>query len=186
MGAVTPVGIGLDAFWDSLIHCKSGIGPITLFDVKDYPLKIAGEIKDFDLRDYLPDSKPNRLARQTQLGLVACKMALENAGLTKEMLQGSVPLSLVMGICSGAVDITEQVREAVAGSGTISLNCFDDGTAIHGELRVKWLADPKGNGTLQVVVGTADISSGEHVALIAGIPYTLAKEYPELIEDAAQ
>ncbi len=113
MGVVAPNGIGLDAFWDSLIHCKSGIGPITLFDTSDIPLKIAGEVKNFNLRDYLPKSKPKRLARQTQLGLVACKMAVEHAGLTKEMMQNSGPLSLVMGICSAGVDITEQATETV-------------------------------------------------------------------------
>ncbi|MFA7368995.1 MAG: beta-ketoacyl synthase N-terminal-like domain-containing protein, partial [Kiritimatiellales bacterium] len=86
MGIVAPNGIGLDAYWESLIHCKSGIGPITLFDTTDFPVKIAGEVKNFDLRDYLGnDCKPHRLARQTQLGLAACRMAVEHAGLTKEM-----------------------------------------------------------------------------------------------------
>jgi 3-oxoacyl-[acyl-carrier-protein] synthase II len=114
MGVVAPNGIGLDAFWDSLISCKSGIGPITLFDTSDLPLKVAGEIKNFNLRDYFgKDCKPNRLARQTQLGLAACKMAVEHAGLTKEIMQHSAPLSLVMGICSGAVDLTEQAKETV-------------------------------------------------------------------------
>lgn len=112
MGVVAPNGIGLDAFWDSLITCKSGVGPITLFDSSDIPLKIAGEVHDFDLRDYFgKDCKPHRLARQTQLALVACKMALENAGLTADFLRKECPLSLVIGICSGAVDITEQAKE---------------------------------------------------------------------------
>lgn len=112
MGVVSPCGIGLDAFWDSIINCKSGIGPITLFDTQNIPLKIAGEVHKFDLRDYFgKDCKPHRLARQTQLGLVACKMAIEHAGLTSEFLREHTPLSLVMGICSGAVDITEQAKE---------------------------------------------------------------------------
>ncbi len=113
LGIVAPNGIGLDAFWDSLIHCKSGIGLITRFDVSDYPLKIAGEVKNFVLKDYLPDCKPNRLARQTQLGLVACKMAVENAGLTKELLQRDGPLQLVVGICSAAADIIESAKEII-------------------------------------------------------------------------
>jgi 3-oxoacyl-[acyl-carrier-protein] synthase II len=113
MGVVAPNGIGLDAFWDSLINCKSGIGPITLFDVSDYPLKTAGQVKSFELKDYLPDCKSNRLARQTQLGLVACKMAVEHAGLTKEILHKENPLQLVMGICSAAADIIEQAKELI-------------------------------------------------------------------------
>lgn len=114
MGVVAPNGIGLDAFWDSLINCKSGIGPITLFDVTDYPLKIAGEIKGFNLRDHFGNGcKPNRLGRQTQLGLVACKMAADDAGLTKESLKGRGPLHLVVGICSAAADIIESAKEII-------------------------------------------------------------------------
>jgi len=119
MGIVAPNGIGLDAFWDSLIHCKSGIGPITLFDTTDYPLKIAGEIRNFNLRDYFGrDCKPSRLARQTQLALPAFKMAIEDAGLTKEMMEGSGPLPLVVGICSAGADIIEQAKETIMTRGT--------------------------------------------------------------------
>ena len=118
MGVVSPCGIGLDAFWDSLVHCKSGIGPITLFDTTDYPLKIAGEIKDFDLRSQLNEScKPSRLARQTQLALVACKMALAHAGFSKEELALENPLSLVLGISSGGADIVEKAKEIIMTKG---------------------------------------------------------------------
>jgi len=114
MGVVAPNGIGLEPFWDSLIHCKSGIGPITLFDSSDFPLKISGEVKNFDLRDYFGrDCKPNRLARQTQLGLVAFNMAVEDAGLTKELLQAQRPLQLIVGICSAAADIIESAKEII-------------------------------------------------------------------------
>lgn len=114
MGIVAPNGIGLDAYWDSLINCRSGIGPITSFDTDGFPLKIAGEVKNFDLRDYFGrDCKPHRLARQTQLGLVACKMAIDHAGLTKEFLRENGPLHLVVGICSAAADIIEQAKEII-------------------------------------------------------------------------
>jgi 3-oxoacyl-[acyl-carrier-protein] synthase II len=118
MGIVAPNGIGLDAFWDSLIHCKSGIGPITLFDTTDYPLKIAGEITDFDLREYLgKDCKPKRLARQTQLGLVACQMAAEHSMLTKEVVFKYEPLTMVIGICSAGADIIEEAKEIIMTKG---------------------------------------------------------------------
>ncbi|QHI69653.1 beta-ketoacyl-[acyl-carrier-protein] synthase family protein [Tichowtungia aerotolerans] len=117
MGIVSPCGIGLDAYWDALINCKSGIGPITLFDTSDYPLKIAGEIKDFDLRDHFErDCKPNRLGRQTQLGLVACKMAVEHAGLDGNF-RGDAPLRLVVGVCSAAADIIEKAKEIIMTKG---------------------------------------------------------------------
>jgi len=116
MGVVSPCGIGLDTFWDSLINCKSGVGPITLFDVSEYPLKIAGEIKNFDLRSYLNGAcKPYRLARQTQLALVAFQQAMEHAGLKKENLDK--PLSLVLGISSGGADIIEKAKEIIMTKG---------------------------------------------------------------------
>ena len=118
MGVVSPCGIGLDAFWDSLINCKSGIGPITRFDVSDYPLKTAGEVKNFDLRDLLSEScKPYRLARQTQLALVAVKMAIEHAGLSREILSEMSPLSMVLGISSGGADIIEKAKEIIMTKG---------------------------------------------------------------------
>ena len=47
MGVVAPNGIGLDAFWKSLLEAKSGIGPITLFDATEFKSRIAGEVNDF-------------------------------------------------------------------------------------------------------------------------------------------
>ena len=118
MGVVSPCGIGLDAFWDSLIHCKSGVGPITLFDTSDIPLKIAAEVKNFNLRDYFGSNcKPHRLARQTQLGLAACKMAIEDAGLTEDLLKNPEPISMVLGVCSAGVDVTEQAMETIINRG---------------------------------------------------------------------
>ena len=47
LGCVTPVGIGKDMFWDAIKTGKSGVGPITRFDTKDFTCKIAAEVKDF-------------------------------------------------------------------------------------------------------------------------------------------
>src|SRR3979409_2768674 len=82
MGILAPNGTGLDAFWESLLAGRSGIGPITLFDATDLKSRIAGEIKDFDPLDYIePELKPKRMARHTQLAYAATMMALEDAGL---------------------------------------------------------------------------------------------------------
>ncbi|MBR6890599.1 MAG: beta-ketoacyl-[Clostridia bacterium] len=48
MGAVTPVGIGVETFFDNLIKGVCGVGPITRFDTRDYKVKLAAEVKDFD------------------------------------------------------------------------------------------------------------------------------------------
>ena len=54
MGGVTPVGIGADAIWDNVVNGRSGIGPITLFDVTRQKCRIAGEVKGFDPAAYMP------------------------------------------------------------------------------------------------------------------------------------
>ncbi len=113
MGAVAPNGIGLEAFWSSLLAGRSGVGPITHFDPKDHPIKIAGEVKGLDLREIVPGAKPNRMSRQTQLALAACKMAVDHAGLTQEFLKRQEPLRMVLGISSSAADIIEAAKALI-------------------------------------------------------------------------
>ncbi|MHC4229349.1 MAG: beta-ketoacyl synthase N-terminal-like domain-containing protein, partial [Planctomycetota bacterium] len=49
VGVVSPVGSGVEKFWSNLTSGRSGIGPITLFDASTFPIRIAGEVKDFEL-----------------------------------------------------------------------------------------------------------------------------------------
>ena len=60
MGAVTPVGIGLDAYWNGLISGTSGIGRVTRFDASQHDVKIAAEVKGFEPSTYL-DKREVRL-----------------------------------------------------------------------------------------------------------------------------
>ena len=53
MGAVTPVGIGVTAYWSALIAGKCGVGPITRFDASGLPVQIAAELKGFDPADHM-------------------------------------------------------------------------------------------------------------------------------------
>jgi len=76
MGVIAPNGIGLDAYWKSLLEPKSAIGPITLFDASDFKSRIAGEVADFDPFDFIePELKPKRMARHTQFAYAAAMMA---------------------------------------------------------------------------------------------------------------
>jgi beta-ketoacyl-acyl-carrier-protein synthase II len=84
IGALTPVG-SLDTFWEALKAGQSGIRGITHFDPADLDVKIAGEI-DFQPRDYLNPKAARRMARASQMALVAAKMALTDAGLLQENL----------------------------------------------------------------------------------------------------
>jgi len=87
LGVVSPVGNGKEEFWNNLLAGKPGVGPITQFDATDFPVKIAGEVKDFDPVALAGDRKTVRhMDRYTQFAVAAAKMAVADAKLdmTKE------------------------------------------------------------------------------------------------------
>ena len=83
MGAVTPIGVGVDKFWASLVEGKGGISTIEKFDLEGQTVTIAGEIKDKDLNveDYINPKEAKRMDRYTQLGIIAADEAIKDAGL---------------------------------------------------------------------------------------------------------
>ncbi len=82
LGAVTPVGIGKETYWDSLVNGKSGIKKITRFDVTDFSCHIAGELKDFEPTKYIEKKDVRRMDRFAQYAVAAAKLAVEDANLT--------------------------------------------------------------------------------------------------------
>jgi 3-oxoacyl-[acyl-carrier-protein] synthase II len=118
MGVLAPNGIGLEAFWKSLLEAKSGIGPITLFDATEFKSRIAGEVKDFNPFDYIEaELKPKRMARHTQFAYAAAMMALEDAGLDIDDLHLPSPTPVVIGVSTSALDVIERVFHEVNGPG---------------------------------------------------------------------
>ena len=82
LGAVTPVGIGKENFYNALLEGKSGIGPITRFDASDYATRIAGEVKDFDITQYGVDKKEaRRMDRSVEFAIGAAVLAADDAKL---------------------------------------------------------------------------------------------------------
>jgi 3-oxoacyl-[acyl-carrier-protein] synthase II len=81
IGVVSPVGIGADGSWDALVAGRSGIADITLFDTTDYPIHIAGEVKDFDVSRYMDGKDARRHDRNTHFAVAATGEALRDAGL---------------------------------------------------------------------------------------------------------
>ncbi len=85
MGAITPVGHTVEESWESALAGISGISTITQFDASDMPCRIAGEIKDFNPRDYINFKEARRMSRASQLAVAAAKMALADANLSEEV-----------------------------------------------------------------------------------------------------
>ena len=79
MGAITPVGNDVEAFWTGLKEKKVGIGPITYFDTNGYKAKLAAEVKDFDAKKYMDPKAARRMERFSQFAVAAAKQALEDA-----------------------------------------------------------------------------------------------------------
>ncbi|MER5970401.1 beta-ketoacyl-ACP synthase II [Streptomyces sp. NPDC002055] len=80
IGPVTPIGIGVKTFEESLREGMSGIGPLTRFTVPDFPVHAAGEIDDFDPAEYLDARLIRRAERFAQFGVAAARLAVEDAG----------------------------------------------------------------------------------------------------------
>lgn len=81
MGAITPLGIGLEAYWQGLMQGKTGINIVTRFDISQYPAQTAGEVNDFDPSLYMDRKDAKRMDRSTQFAVATSKMALEDSGL---------------------------------------------------------------------------------------------------------
>lgn len=81
LGAVTPIGIGKDKFWDSLLAGKSGISRITHFDPTEFKAQIAGQVNDFEPTDFIDKKESKRMDRYTQFAIAATKMAFEDAAI---------------------------------------------------------------------------------------------------------
>jgi len=114
MGILAPNGTGLEAFWESLLAGRSGIGPITHFDTTGYNSRIAGEVKGFDPLDYISaDMKPKRMARHTQMAYAATMMALKDAGLDPDNLELPSPTPVIIGVSMNAMDVVERAFHAV-------------------------------------------------------------------------
>ncbi len=81
LGIVSPIGIGVSATWKNLIAGQSGIGKITHFDASQMACQIAGEVKDFEVTQYLPAKDARRMDRFIHFGLVAGIEAFKDSGL---------------------------------------------------------------------------------------------------------
>ena len=106
MGAITPLGNSVDETWAGIKAGKSGIGPITLFDASVNKVHYAAEVKNFDPAQYMDSKDARKMARFTQLGVAAAKMALEDSGLmgNEAVLDET---GIILGVGIGGLEETE-------------------------------------------------------------------------------
>lgn len=101
MGAVTPVGLGVDAYWSGLTHGVCGIGPITRFDASSLPIQIAAELRDFHAENYMPRQLARTMDPFMQYAFIAADEALRGSALSIE--READRIGLVMGTAMAGV-----------------------------------------------------------------------------------
>jgi 3-oxoacyl-[acyl-carrier-protein] synthase II len=119
IGPVTPVGVGRADFWDALVSGRSGLGEVTLFDASDFPVRIAGEVTEFDPTQWMDRKAARRTDRVVHLAVAAARLAWEDAGNPSiEPERAAVVVSTGVG---GLQTMEDQVRIlAERGPGRVS------------------------------------------------------------------
>lgn len=109
LGIVAPNGIGRKAFWEGCLEGHTGIGPIRAFDATNHPVKVAGEIHDFDPTIYVPGNVRKSLklmGRAAKFGLGAAGLAIQDSGLELGK-EDPERIGVVMGTGIVPVDLSE-------------------------------------------------------------------------------
>lgn len=131
LGAVTPVGIGVAATWQNIVAGTSGIGRITRFDASAFACQIAGEVKDFDVTQYIPAKDARRMDRFVHLGLAAGIEAFKDSGLeVNEQNADRIGVCIGSGI-GGLPSIEETQNDLLAGGPRKISPFFIAGTIIN-------------------------------------------------------
>ena len=80
IGPVTPIGIGVDAFWEGLRTGRNGVREISRFDHSDLPVSVAGEVQDFVPTDFLEVKEARRTDPFAQYAIASAQLAWDDAG----------------------------------------------------------------------------------------------------------
>jgi act minimal PKS chain-length factor (CLF/KS beta) len=116
LGVVAPTGVGADAHWQAVLAGKSGIARITRFDPTAYPVRIAGEVKEFDATDRVPRKVIPETDRWTHLALVAADEALQDAGVDLSTMP-EYDIAVVTSSSSGGTDFGQHQMEQLYRNG---------------------------------------------------------------------
>jgi len=123
MGVISVFGTGLAAYWENLKAGKSGIRRITQFDASQFPCQIAGEVPDFDPTLYMDRKEARRVPRSAQFGLVAAKLAVEDAGLPTPLPEPERS-GVALGTAIGGLDRASEGIDTIRSQGYDRMNPF--------------------------------------------------------------
>lgn len=112
LGTVNPLGNDISSFWDAIKTGTSGIGPITKFDASEYPARIAGEVKDFDPREYMDRRDARKMDVFSQFSVAAALQGMQDAGLADGGFDKD-RTGVILGVGIGGFESLETAYEAM-------------------------------------------------------------------------
>ncbi len=118
---MTPIGIGVDTFWENVKKKTLGFGEITRFDTTDYKVHIAAEVKDFAGKDYMDFKAAKRMELFCQYAVAAAKEAFEQAGLDMEK-EDPFRVGCSIGSGIGSLQAAETACHKIAEKGPSRVN----------------------------------------------------------------
>ena len=81
LGPITCIGKGVEDFWKGILAEKTGISPISNFDVSGFGVRVAGQVNNWDPEEFFPTHRLKRLDRYAQFSVASAKLALDDAGI---------------------------------------------------------------------------------------------------------
>lgn len=123
LGAVTPLGTGVEKTWKALCEGKSGIGLISGFDASDFQTKIAGEVKDLDPEDFFDRKRVKRMDSFVHFAMVAAIMAMEDSGLVVTS-ENAERIGVVVGTGLGGLPTLEKNHTLLMEKGPRKISTF--------------------------------------------------------------
>ena len=122
LGMVTPLATSVDATWSALLAGESGIGPISLFDTSEFPVRIAGEVSGFEVSDYVDVKAARRMDRCSHLVLAAARQAEADASI--DVAAVGERAGVAIGSALGGVASFEQAVVQVSSRGASRVSPF--------------------------------------------------------------
>ena len=126
LGALTPIGLSPQAFWDAMMRGESGAAPITYFDTEPFDTKFAAELKGFDAQDYMDRKAARRLDPFSQYAVAAAEQAVTDAGLDYENLSTDERdrIAVIFGSGIGGMQVFHKQTENFIQNGARRLSPF--------------------------------------------------------------
>nr|WP_312576514.1 beta-ketoacyl-ACP synthase II [Sedimentibacter sp.] len=106
MGVISPIGSGIELFWENVKKGKCGIDKIEAFDTTDYTVKIAAEVKDFDPKEYMEKKEAKRQDRYCQFAVAASELAVKDSGLNVDAIDND-RFGVIIGSAVGGIQTIE-------------------------------------------------------------------------------